>query len=106
MKDWYWDHYEPTLPMSTYLVAFVISEFAYQEKEFKTVSGKTKQFRVWSRPDAINQTDYAFTITPKLLEYFGAYFDVEFPLPKIDLVAVPDFGKTFCSYFHESYFLK
>ena len=28
-SDYVWDHYEPSVPMSTYLVAFVVSDFGY-----------------------------------------------------------------------------
>jgi aminopeptidase N len=77
--------------MSTYLVAFLVSDFSYKETSFRTQNGIEKVFRVWSRPDAIDQADYALQIGPKLVSFFEGYFDIEFPLPKIDLVAVPDF---------------
>ena len=31
-------------------------------------------------------------IGPKILEFFENYFQVPFPLPKQDMIAIPDFG--------------
>ena len=31
-------------------------------------------------------------IGPKILEFFEDYFQVKFPLPKQDMIAIPDFG--------------
>jgi len=75
--------------MSTYLLAFMVSEFAYQETTFGS-RGQLKRFRVWSRPEVLNQTNYAHSIGPKLLDFFETYFDVEYPWTKMDIVAVPD----------------
>ncbi|KAL1132751.1 hypothetical protein AAG570_010703 [Ranatra chinensis] len=80
---WYWDHYKTTLPMSTYLVGFIASDLAH----FNAHSNK-----VWTRKDALPQAIYAATIGPKLLENLEKYFGIDFPLPKLDLVALPDFG--------------
>ena len=88
---WLWDHYEKSVQMSTYLVAFVVSDFIHRETTFITSGGANKTLRVWSRPDAINHTEYALEIGPKLIPFFESYFDIEFPLPKMDFVAVPDF---------------
>lgn len=90
MENWVWDRYEPTVPMSTYLLAFIVSDF-----DFK-VSPKAKSndvlFRVWARKDAIDQVDYATAIGPKILEYYESYFDIKYPLPKQDMIAIPDFN--------------
>lgn len=71
--------------MSTYLVAFIVSDFDEQKSE----DGK---FRVWARHEAINQAQYSLIIGPKILKYYEDYFKIEFPLPKMDMVALPDFA--------------
>ena len=77
--DYVWDQYEISLKMSTYLLAFVISDF-----EFITGvhTGNNVTFRIWSRSEALNQTKYAAEIGPKILQYYEDYFNVAFPLPK------------------------
>lgn len=69
--------------MSTYLVAFVISEFNFIEQD---------RFKVWSRPSVINQTNYALKIGTAALQLFGNTFQQKYNLPKMDMVAVPDFA--------------
>lgn len=85
---WVWDHYEDTVPMSTYLVAFLVCEFEFRTSE---ESANHVLFRVWARKDAINQVEFARKVGPKFLEYYEQYFDVKYPLPKQDMVAIPDF---------------
>ncbi|GBP44106.1 Aminopeptidase N [Eumeta japonica] len=84
-----WDKFENSVPMSTYLLAFVVSKFAHVESPPEL--SKTK-FRIWARSDAINQTDYASKIGPKVLTNFENWFNVSFPLPKQDMFAIPDFS--------------
>lgn len=69
--------------MSTYLVAMAVTDFVYKEKG---------QFRVWSRSEFLNQTEYSLKIGPKLLSFFEKYFDYPYPLPKTDMIALPDFS--------------
>lgn len=68
--------------MSTYLVAFTISDFANKS---------SNSFSVWARSDAINSADYALSIGPRILKNLENYFNINFPLPKIDMIAIPDF---------------
>ena len=75
--------------MSTYLLAFVIADFDFREGVY-TENNVT--FRIWSRPDAISQTKYAAETGPLILKYYEDYFDVKFPLPKQDMIAIPDFA--------------
>lgn len=72
--------------MSTYLVAFVISEFEAVKMEGR------ENFNVWARPDAIDQTKYALTIGIQGLEHLSNRFQQNYQLPKMDMVAVPDFS--------------
>ncbi|XP_064646003.1 aminopeptidase N-like isoform X2 [Lineus longissimus] len=87
-NGWVADVYEVTPVMSTYLLAFVICDFQY--KENTTLRGT--KFRVWARPAAIDQVDYALSIGGRILEYFEDYFNIPFPLPKTDMIAIPDFA--------------
>ena len=87
--DYVWDMYQESVRMSTYLVAFVVSKFDYVEE---TLSSNNVRFRIWSTPNTLDQTQYAKQIGPKILEFFETYFNVKFPLPKQDMIAIPDFG--------------
>lgn len=83
IPDYEWDHFEESVPMSTYLVAFVVSDFQH-------LSDGT--FAVWAREQALGQGRYALEIGPKILRYFEDYYGIKFPLPKIDMFALPDFS--------------
>merc|ERR1719431_1916989 len=86
--EYVWDHYQESVKMSSYLVAFVVSKFEYRE----TTRENGVRFRIWSVPHSLDQTEYARDIGPKILEFFEGYFNVKFPLPKQDMIAIPDFG--------------
>lgn len=74
--------------MSTYLVAYSINDFEYRE----STTGGDVVFRIWARRDAISQVEYAKEIGPKVLHFFEKTFKVKYPLPKMDMIAIPDFG--------------
>lgn len=81
------DHFDVTVKMSTYLVAFIISDF-------KSVSKMTKngvKVSIYAVPDKINQAHYALDAAVTLLEFYEDYFSIPYPLPKQDLAAIPDF---------------
>ena len=84
-----WDKYEDSLRMSTYLLAFIVSDFVYRTAE-PTDNGV--EFRIWSRQSAEDQTEWAADIGPRILAYYETYFDTPFPLPKQEMIAIPDFS--------------
>ena len=80
--------FEQTPRMSTYLLAFVAGDLAY--KEGKTTNNTL--VRVYATPDNVEYTYFALDCAVKTLEFYNDYFDIEYPLPKCDLVALPDFA--------------
>jgi aminopeptidase N len=83
LPDYVWNHFRESLPMSTYLVAFVVSDFA---------SKSDGNFTVWARSDAIESASYALEVGPKILKYFEEFYQIKYPLPKLDMIALPDFN--------------
>lgn len=83
MPGYEWDHYQQSVPMSTYLVAFIVFDFKRQGNE---------SFAVWTRRDALPQAEYSLSLGPRILSFYEEYFRIRFPLPKIDMVALPDFA--------------
>ncbi|XP_023230782.1 leucyl-cystinyl aminopeptidase-like [Centruroides sculpturatus] len=79
--DWEVDKFQTSVVMSTYLVAFVIGEFKSIE------NGKVA---VWYLR---NNTDMEFIldIAHKTLDYFQRYFRIDYDLPKLDHVIVPEY---------------
>lgn len=87
-EGWMWDHFNNSVPMSTYLVAFLVSDFAHLTSN----DNDHVLFRVGARPAAIQQAKYALQVGPNILTYFEDYFNLPYPLPKQDMVAIPDFS--------------
>ncbi|XP_049573010.1 aminopeptidase N [Syngnathus scovelli] len=81
--------FEPTAKMSTYLLAFIVSDFSY----IGSNQQNGVQVRVWARTKAINDGhgDYALSVTGQILQFYENYYDTAYPLPKSDQVALPDF---------------
>ena len=78
----------PTPKMSTYLLAFIVGDF-------EQVSGKTKRgvtVRVFVTPGKKPHTKFALDTAIKCLDFYETYFDIPYPLPILDLIAIPDFA--------------
>uniref|UniRef100_A0A673BXF7 Aminopeptidase n=1 Tax=Sphaeramia orbicularis TaxID=375764 RepID=A0A673BXF7_9TELE len=81
------DYFDTTVKMSTYLVAYIVSDFV-------SVSRTTQhgvKISIYAVPDKIDQTTFALDAAVKLLDFYDDYFDIPYPLPKQDLAAIPDF---------------
>uniref|UniRef100_A0A672HE93 Aminopeptidase n=1 Tax=Salarias fasciatus TaxID=181472 RepID=A0A672HE93_SALFA len=81
--------FERTPKMSTYLLAFIVSEFG---NITDTVDDVT--IKIYARKPAIDagQGDYALKITGPILKFFENYYNSSYPLPKSDQIALPDFN--------------
>jgi aminopeptidase 2 len=74
--------------MSTYLLAFIVGELKHIE---------TNDFRVPIRVYATMDQDiehgrFSLDLAAKTLAFYEKAFDNEYPLPKMDMVAIPDFS--------------
>ncbi len=74
--------------MSTYLLAFVAGEFDHVEA--RTREGVT--VRVYTPVGRREQGRFALDVAVRTLSFFHEYFGIEYPLPKMDLLAIPDFA--------------
>ncbi|CAH8469708.1 unnamed protein product [Schistosoma intercalatum] len=82
--NWHVDRYNTSVKMSTYLLAFVVSQFS----NIQRTDNRGRNFTVWARPDKIRSAEYALDIGIKLLGYFEDYFGIPYSLPKMDMIAI------------------
>lgn len=80
--------FDTTPIMSTYLVAFVIGEFDFIEE--KTSDGRI-DVRVFVPVGKKEQGTFALEVALKTLPFYEEWFGLPYPLPKADLIAIPDF---------------
>lgn len=87
---WSVTEFHTTPKMSTYLLAYIVSEFTYVER----IAPNNIQIRIWARPGAINEShgDYALNVTGPILSFFARHYDTPYPLNKSDQIALPDFN--------------
>ncbi|XP_067294258.1 endoplasmic reticulum aminopeptidase 2 [Pseudorasbora parva] len=86
-NDLFEDQFEASVKMSSYLLAFIVCDF-------KSVSGLTAtgiNISIYAVPEKWHQTHYALEAAVRLLEFYEQYFNILYPLPKLDLIAIPDF---------------
>ena len=70
--------------MSTYLLALIAGDMAAIHNR-----SANADIGVWAPTGAQSQGDYALHVASEILPYYNEYFGVAYPLPKLDLVAIP-----------------
>lgn len=73
--------------MSTYLVAFHVSDFAHAFSSAGSVP-----HRIFTRPDVVNQTARALRNGERMLDALSEHFGMDYVLPKMDAASLPEFG--------------
>jgi aminopeptidase N/puromycin-sensitive aminopeptidase len=75
-----------TPKMSSYLVAFLVGDF-------KCVSGESDgiPIRACATPDKVELGRFALSAAEYVLHYYDTYFGIKYPMPKLDMIALPDF---------------
>uniref|UniRef100_A0A4W5MPL8 Aminopeptidase n=1 Tax=Hucho hucho TaxID=62062 RepID=A0A4W5MPL8_9TELE len=81
--------FDETKKMSTYLLAFIVSDYDYINSTSDNVL-----IRIYARKKAIadGQGEYALNKTGPILKFFEKYYNATYPLPKSDQIALPDFN--------------
>jgi puromycin-sensitive aminopeptidase len=74
--------------MSTYLLAWAIGQFDYIQS--KTSHGVT--IRVFSPPGRANEGQFALGVAKRALDFFDDFFQLPYPLPKLDMICCTEFA--------------
>jgi puromycin-sensitive aminopeptidase len=80
--------FSPTPKMSTYLLAFIVGDFEYIEKKSK--SGVL--VRVYTTEGKSTKAGFSLDCAVRVLDFYEKYFDIKYPLPTLDMIAIPDFA--------------
>lgn len=83
--------FNPSVPMSTYLVAFIVSDFQYEEIQITPNNGNPFPLRVYATPIQMSNVRFARETAAKVIMHYIDYFNIPYPLPKLDMAAIPDF---------------
>ncbi len=79
----------PSTPiMSTYLLAFIVGEMEFIEA--RSANGTLN--RVWATVGQAELGQFAVETSVRILDYYNNYFGVDYPLEKLDHIALPDFA--------------
>lgn len=81
--------FQLSVPMVTYLAVFIVCDFEYIE----TVTAVHKiPFRVYGTAQQKNRLQYAMKIGAGIADFYETYFGIPYPLPKLDMAAIPDYS--------------
>lgn len=93
--------FQQTPLMSTYLIAFIVSDFEFKEK----IDANGLNHRIYSQPNKINSLKFALNKSVVVLPALRKYLEVDYTMPKIDHLATPAFtlfniGIYYCYFKH------
>ncbi|XP_030928047.1 aminopeptidase M1-like isoform X4 [Quercus lobata] len=80
--------YQESPIMSTYSVAIVVGLFDYVEH----LTSDGVKVRVYCQVGKVNPGKFALDVAVRTLELYEEYFAMPYSLPKLDMVAIPDFA--------------
>ncbi|XP_065223350.1 aminopeptidase N-like [Planococcus citri] len=83
--DRLWEKFQKSPAMPTYLVSFMVSDFSY-------ITETEGRIRIIARKNILKKGAYALKQSTKALKTLEDYIGISYKLPKLDLVAVPDFS--------------
>lgn len=80
--------FDETPLMSTYLVAFIVSDFG----NLSSSAPRDVPQRTFARPNAVNQSTLMLDAGERIMDALVDYVGVNYSLPKIDQAGIPDFS--------------
>ncbi|XP_014211540.1 glutamyl aminopeptidase [Copidosoma floridanum] len=80
-----------TVPMSTYLACFIVSDFVAVTRKANGLNGRTFPISVYTTRTQKEKGSFALDVGVKIIEYYINLFKIDYPLPKLDMAAIPDF---------------
>lgn len=88
---WMETKFATTPPMVTYLIAILVSDF--ECSRINSVELRNLSISVCSSPlyDQ-HHREYSLSVTPKILKFYENYTGIEYSLPKLDQIALPQFS--------------
>lgn len=84
-------NFRESVPMSTYLTVFIVSDFVYKSETIVPSVGDPFELRCFSTPAQVDKLAFALKTSVAVIKFYIDYFKVPYPLPKLDLAAIPDF---------------
>ncbi len=82
-----------TMPMSTYLVAFVVGPLqATEPVEVARLDGGTIPLRIVHVPGKGHLTGFGLDVGAAALAWYQSYYGIDYPTDKCDMLALPDFA--------------
>ncbi|XP_076239529.1 glutamyl aminopeptidase [Calliopsis andreniformis] len=77
--------------MSTYLTCFIVSDFVAVTSMAKGLNNRQFPISVYTTRAQREKGSFALDIGVKIIEYYINLFGIDYPLPKLDMAAIPDF---------------
>ena len=79
--------FERTPVMSTYLLYLGVGDFEFLETKLRNI-----KIRVVTTRGKKSKAKLSLDLTKKFLAEYEKYFGIKYPLPKLDMLAIPDFA--------------
>lgn len=80
--------YHDSPKMSTYLLAFAVGEFDF----IQTITEHGVMVRVFTSPGKAKLGQFSLECAKRSLDFFDDFFGIPYPLPKLDMLSVPEFA--------------
>ena len=72
-----------SVPMSTYLACFIVSDFTHVTKNAKRLNGESLPVNVYTTKMHNKKGAFALDVAVKTIEHYIKIFDIDYPLPKL-----------------------
>ncbi|EFA77142.1 membrane aminopeptidase [Heterostelium album PN500] len=81
-----------TPKMSTYLVCIITHQYTQINDTVDLGKGRSIIVRIWSSLLQSNQTAYPLEAASLSIKFYTEYFEIDYPLSKMDIIGVSDFA--------------